>query len=497
MEKTAPTVAIVLFVKNEFSDIKGWIAWHFALGVKTLFVFDDHSTDGTWEVLQAAAKCFDIRLFRTDPLNETNFYWRQKKSFLQAVEECKGEYDWLGFLDGDEYIYIKHFDTLPEFFYRFDHADAVAFSWKIYGHSNKVVRPKLTIVESFVEHSTTNLGDNQLIKTFLRPEKLKGNYHDPHWFYDIDADRYVRPHGGKVKNPGATQEIEWSDAFVMHYICRSMEHFVDRVKKRPDNAGYWKRFACSDIKDTEPLRFVPKMNDNLIMIHKAMLKDAIQKLGSSPYTSQNIVGNNIGYSETPAVYRVKSHFDTFLCYDPSSKLVVHATEESINQNNYKILLGLIYPSLPNIITITLEMQDDDVPYLRTREGVPLYNKLFFRIDALDDGKKGLLTLAGDVYYYTCFMPPNGSCGDLYSDRLICNDNEKVILEYVGEGNDFIDDSLPFNVFDVSSVDTIIEWIANTPNLSEDQFLRVMYALPPSVRDHISKYLIPGLLWPYI
>lgn len=52
MAENLPSVALALFVKDEFSDIAGWVAWHAALGVKTFFIFDDHSSDGTWEILQ-------------------------------------------------------------------------------------------------------------------------------------------------------------------------------------------------------------------------------------------------------------------------------------------------------------------------------------------------------------------------------------------------------------------------------------------------------------
>ncbi|CAK7193411.1 hypothetical protein COMNV_01626 [Commensalibacter sp. Nvir] len=307
MEKSLPTVAVALFVRNEFSDISGWISWYFALGVKTLFIFDDHSTDGTWEILQAATKCYDIRLFRTDPIQESWFYLRQRDSFLKAVELCKGYYDWLAFLDADEYLYLKHFDTLPEFLDQFKDADAVAFNWRIYGHGHTVLRPKKAVVESFLRHSLPTFGANELIKSFFRPENHTGKYITPHWIEDIDPNRYFKPNNTKVTRIGSSQDVDWSDAFVMHYICRSMEHFTQRVKVRPDTSGCWGGYNTIDLEDKEPLRLMPKVNEIMASIYEQQFKDAIDLIRGVGVEKKKFIGYNKKMERTLSCTKSKSN----------------------------------------------------------------------------------------------------------------------------------------------------------------------------------------------
>ncbi|MDI2091375.1 glycosyltransferase family 2 protein [Commensalibacter oyaizuii] len=500
MQRQLPTVAVALFVKNEFSDIKGWISWYFALGVKTLFIFDDHSTDGTWDILQAAAKCYDIRLYRTDPVNQPSFYWRQRDSFLQALAECRGKYDWLGFLDGDEYVYIKHFDSLPEFFYRFDHADAVAFSWRIYGHSNQILRPRKTAVEAYLQHSTPELGDNHLIKSFVRPDKMGTTYHSPHWFDDISIDRYVRPHGGKVKWGGPDQEIDWSDAFVMHYICRSMDHFIQRVKKRPDNHTYWKRFDHSSMKDEEPLRFIPKVYEVMEPIHREMLKSAILKIRNLTYVDKNTpreysTVNSSNEMEIPSVVRVRTYFETFLYCDPTGH-VIHATEEHANAQGWIPMMGLMYPSTPDLIV--MHAKDNASKFLRLQSSPFVYERLIFRLAEVKEGKKALLSLSGNLHFYTCFLPTDGRRGLISADRLEAKDYETVNVDFWYSGDQFQEKPLPFIINNATTVDDIIKWVSTAEEVpSGEQFLRVLHAVPSSVRDYISEYIAPGLLWPFL
>ncbi|MFT9383173.1 MAG: glycosyltransferase family 2 protein, partial [Acetobacter orientalis] len=107
--------AIVLFVKNEVYDIASWISWHLSLGFDKIFIYDDHSTDGTFEVCEIISRKYNIELNRTNIEKEPNFYWRQKESYFDACRKSLNNYKWLAFLDADEYIYLEEHNTINDF----------------------------------------------------------------------------------------------------------------------------------------------------------------------------------------------------------------------------------------------------------------------------------------------------------------------------------------------------------------------------------------------
>ncbi|WP_367160465.1 glycosyltransferase family 2 protein [Kozakia baliensis] len=285
--------AVALFVKNEAQDIAAWIAWHFAIGIDKLFIYDDHSQDGTYEIVKGASEIFDIELTRSDKNKETNFYWRQRDSYFDACRKAQGTYDWIGFIDADEYISLEGFGDISAFLRNFLESNAVALSWRIYGSSSRVVKTKLGIYEAYNHHSTKELDDNTLVKSFVRPDKMIFHYENPHKF-TVEGDLYVDSLGSKVEWNGACKQVIWENACINHYICRSMENYVDRIKRRlgvdlHNSTVYWDHFNRNDLFRTENDNFINSANKNLYKIKERCV---------SHYIS-NFRGQNTEYKNSP------------------------------------------------------------------------------------------------------------------------------------------------------------------------------------------------------
>lgn len=243
--------AVVLFVKNERHDIMGWISWYVELGFDHIFIYDDHSTDGTYEICQSASKVFSLTVEKSD-LNEGNFFYRQRNSYLSACLKYSDDFDWIAFLDADEYLFIDNHIKINDFLSGFpEEASAIALSWKIYGSSNRVLYDNIPTYQAFLHHSDVSLNDNSLVKSIVRPKKISTEYENPHKFNLIDG-KYLDSLGNIVEwLPGATKNIVWEKAWINHYICRSMEHYTSRIKRRlgvdlSNTTEYWKHFDRND-----------------------------------------------------------------------------------------------------------------------------------------------------------------------------------------------------------------------------------------------------------
>ncbi len=319
-------IAVVVFVRNEYPDFCAWLAWYLALGVDTIIVYDDHSTDGTWEAALAASRAFDVRAFRTD-LSVQPFTARQKAVYLGAVQEFREEFDWIGFLDADEFLQLRGDLDLPSFLDRFPDAAAVAVSWCIYGSNGHLLKPEPTTVEAFTRHAPPQFGHNRSVKSFVRPRLVSNRWRDPHTF-EVGDRPYVDAQGVPVRwgGPGAiAHDPDWSTAKLMHFIPRSMEHFIERTRRRSDLRGltneYWNVFNKNEIEDREPLGRLQRANRELFGITSEIMRAFCLSLAGSTAPG----GDEAERAASPGCrivpHLVTTCFGTVLAVDAGKRLV--------------------------------------------------------------------------------------------------------------------------------------------------------------------------------
>lgn len=266
-----PTCAVVLMVKNEAHDIAAWLGWYHVLGFDACIVFDDDSADGTWEILQRAAKIQDIRLYRTmGPKTETADVWRrQHECYRYALQHYRDEFEWLAFFDADEFLSLNFDESVQEFLGRFADADAVGVNWCLYGSNGHIAKPSGLPTEAYTRHGGAHHLINRHVKSFVRPAKLWPGWHNVHWF-DVDPKRAQLANGRQASFSETIgiidEDPDWSVAKVMHFQTRSRAHFEERLAKRPEISGGQNIFESLDlneVEDTAPRRFTEKVKQHI------------------------------------------------------------------------------------------------------------------------------------------------------------------------------------------------------------------------------------------
>lgn len=257
--------AVVLMAKNEASDILAWLAWYDLLGFNAFIVFDDDSDDGTWEILQDVSKNRDIRLFRSLGQKPGRYEFRQEICYKYALERYRDEFEWMAFFDIDEYLALFQHNSIEPFLNAHTDADSVSINWCNYGSSGHILKPALSPVETYTWHSNEQQPINRHVKAIVRPARVGPNWIGVHCF-DVHPSKSVLA-GGRAVAWGPTPGIidsdpDWKVAKIMHFQCRSMEHFIERIKKRPDLANLTGIFQDSDfaqVQDTRPVSLGEKL----------------------------------------------------------------------------------------------------------------------------------------------------------------------------------------------------------------------------------------------
>lgn len=320
-------IAVALYVRNEATDIDGWISWYFAIGVDKLYIFDDESTDGTLDIIKAASNVLNIEYFSANREETPNFQLRHKKSMEKAAALAEHDnYNWIGFFDTDEFVYVSD-NNLKEFLNKFKKFDGVALNWCVYGSSGMVVKPISVTPDAFRHHSNIDLQENFLVKSFIRPNKFKSeHYGGPHRFFGVDVEKYADPSGKVIEWDGPlNRNVDWSNGKVMHFINRSMEHYVERIKRRlnvdlSNSKVYFDNLEKNDIYDASPERFLNKTYEIIGIIQKEFIKNVCNDIRSSYFPSKEI-------SFFVEKISLKTLSNQSIFYNKLSKRVVFANEK--------------------------------------------------------------------------------------------------------------------------------------------------------------------------
>ena len=266
--------AICLIVRDEARDIQEWIAFHALAGFDSLIIFDNGSTDGTAALIQGAARHVDIRFHNWENRSAAS----QVLAYQAACGAYRLEFDWIAFLDSDEFLVTPDAVKVNEFLARFNDWSAIAMNWAVYGANNHEAWPDGLVVENFTRRAPADFFPARHVKSFVRP-RLARSCPNPHYFdmsegtdghYCDAAGRYMlwlrspETPGGVLRGISRA-EPDYTLCRINHYFTRSRAHWLAKMRRGyPDDLLIRKdeEFAAYDrneIDDPIALRGLPAL----------------------------------------------------------------------------------------------------------------------------------------------------------------------------------------------------------------------------------------------
>jgi len=276
-------IAVCLIVRNEVRDIDEWIAHHALAGFDTQIIFDNGSVDGTVERIRAAARTYDIRFH--------NWVNRSKQAQTLAYEAActayKLEFDWIAFLDSDEFLITANGESASALLERFGDWSAVALNWAVYGSSGHDEAPPGLVLENFTRRADESFFPARHVKSIVRP-RLATNCPNPHFFNMAgNAERrYCDAHGNPMlwmlapEGPGGVlrglsrAQPDYTAARINHYFTRSRAHWLAKV-----NRGYPSDVAVRTLEEFDTYDR-NEVEDPIALRNIAALRAAVARLAA-------------------------------------------------------------------------------------------------------------------------------------------------------------------------------------------------------------------------
>ena len=215
-------VAICAIGRMENRYLREWIEWHKGLGVEKFFIYDNgHGNDE------------NPRDVIGDDPQVVIMDWRDRDGNTQceAYDECYrehgSEFDWMGFIDIDEFVQSER--PLPDVLNTIE-ADVVAFSWRMMTDNGLVHYDDRPVQERFTQPAADLKPESQFVKSFVRGgiEGLSFD-RDPHMPHH-PALEVVNPNGGKAPQCSVgtgSREVAWID----HHFTKTAEEFMQKVSR--------------------------------------------------------------------------------------------------------------------------------------------------------------------------------------------------------------------------------------------------------------------------
>ena len=230
-QPAAPRSRLLLcaIAKDETAYLAEWIDYHLGLGFDRIVIYDNESAIPI-KVAPAQRGRVRVRSWKTRP---------GRAPQLSAYNHCLlwdgWRFDWLMYLDLDEFLNLHKHPDVRSFLADFTGYDGVAINWRLFGSAGMRKHTAGPVTRRFTRASPVGFEGNDLVKTIFRPRAVKGAaVHCPHfkrWAKLANADGRSLETAHGHHNTARSYEV----AQVNHYFTKSYEEFqAKRARGRGD-----------------------------------------------------------------------------------------------------------------------------------------------------------------------------------------------------------------------------------------------------------------------
>ncbi|MEM8852840.1 MAG: glycosyltransferase family 92 protein [Pseudomonadota bacterium] len=224
------TITLVAIVKNEGRYLDEWLSYYRKIGISKVICYDNGSTDGTRDVLNAWSSDGWVEVVDWPTVIGVQ---PQKAAYNDAKARVKTR--WAAFFDADEFLVLHAHTSVPSMLDDLDPSVvAVCVNWRVFGSSGETAYRPQPMYERFVRAAEPDFEPNRLFKTIARTDALlKMSVHHGRFRRRTLEQAYRSPSGGEVvfHGNGLTDGPHWSVAQLNHYVVKSAEEWADKRKR--------------------------------------------------------------------------------------------------------------------------------------------------------------------------------------------------------------------------------------------------------------------------
>lgn len=217
-------IAICTLMKNGHEYLKEWLDYHFSIGIDTIFIYEDYSSKSHSEI---CSEYPNVVLESVSHLIESdaNDVTRQGKVCNAFIRKHRMEYDWVAFIDLDEFIMLEDGLTLDGLLEEYRGESGLFMFWKMFKSDGRIENPHTPLMETYKTECELPLPTciaRAAFKSIVNLNHIHPSMIDHHEVRDgvnVDRQRNYRT-------------IMYKKIWLNHYFARSWEEWSERFFKR-------------------------------------------------------------------------------------------------------------------------------------------------------------------------------------------------------------------------------------------------------------------------
>lgn len=235
------TIVLCVIAKHEQLYIDEWIQYHLYLGFDHIYIYDNEEGNP----LKKLTNQYPSKVTVIPFIGQC----QQMNAYYHFLMEYRYKHTWVAFIDIDEFIVIKRYQTIQDLVKNHCHTGALALNWVLFGSNHEGMYKPLPVLQRFTKRQ---IGVNEHIKWIVRTN---------------DIDYMVSPHHGLLRygvakdchdivvqgpyNPQGSDSI----ACIHHYFTKSREEFQYKCLRGradiPEVRTFSKDFDRHDLNEIE------------------------------------------------------------------------------------------------------------------------------------------------------------------------------------------------------------------------------------------------------
>lgn len=211
---------LVAIAKNEGPYIREWVFYHKVIcGFDHIHIYNNDSSDNSKDELNSLSS---QGLCSWEEWPRSSYNPPQQKAYHNAMHKLRNEFDWLCFMDLDEFLVLNSYDHIEDCVSKFDEqTGSISFNWAMFYSLDKKKTP-----EPVIKRVNYCYG-NPHVKTIARTKAIRNCA--IHTFDLLPGYKYMHASGLEYR---LDEKIK---ASVDLKICTKKEYWICNVQKAQIN----------------------------------------------------------------------------------------------------------------------------------------------------------------------------------------------------------------------------------------------------------------------